>query len=263
MSLYLSVTEHAGSAVLVKEVDGLQHPVYYVSKSFLSVETRYSILERYVLILIMSCVKLRPYFEGHHISVKTNLPIKAVLRKPDLSGRMNKWSVQLSTYDISYEPRTAIKSQALADFIADFSSALEEQVNQEVFMLETNLASVGLWKLYTDGASNARGTGLGVVLKSPQGDIIARAVRCNFKATNNEAEYEALISGLQVSLDLGVKHIEVKTDSLLIVNQVNGSFCAKDQWMFLYLDVINSLRSKFDSFKIEQIPRELNTQLMP
>ena len=135
----------------------------------------------------MSCVKLRPYFEGHHIFVKTNLPIKAVLRKPDLFGRMNKWSVQLSTYDISYEPRTAIKSQALADFIADFSPALEEQVNQEVFMLETNFALVRLWQLYTDSASNVRGTGLGVVLKSPQGDIIARAVRCNFKATNNEA----------------------------------------------------------------------------
>ena len=80
---------------------------------------------------------------------------------------------------------------------------MEEQVNTEVFLLEKNGSSEGLWQLYTDGAENAKGTGLGVVLKSPQGDIIARAVRCDFKETNIEARYEALILGLQVSFDFG------------------------------------------------------------
>ena len=72
--------------------------------------------------------------------------------------------------------------------------------------------------LHTDGAANVRGTGLGIVLKSPQGDMIARAIRCDFRTTNNEAEYEALIAGLTAARDLGVSQIEVSSDSLLMVN---------------------------------------------
>lgn len=78
------------------------------------------------------------------------------------------------------------------------------------------------WSLYTDGASNVNGTGLGLVLKSPQGDIIAYSICCEFRATNNEAEYEALIIGLMTARDLGIKNIDVFCDSLLIVNHING-----------------------------------------
>jgi len=90
LSLYLSVTEHTISAVLAKDLDGQQHPVYYVSKSLLDAEVRYPLLEKFVLALVMSATKLRPYFECHPICVRTNLPIKQVLRKPELSGRMSK-----------------------------------------------------------------------------------------------------------------------------------------------------------------------------
>ena len=80
--LYLSVTGTAVSAVLVKEMDGLQHPIYYVSKSLLDAETRYSLLEKFILALTMAATKLRPYFESHPIFVRTNMPVKSVLRKP-------------------------------------------------------------------------------------------------------------------------------------------------------------------------------------
>lgn len=114
--------------------------------------------------------------------------------------------------------------------------------------------------MYTDGASNVNGTGLGLVLKSPQGDIISYSVCCDFKATNNEAEYEALILGLTTARDMKVKHIDVHYDSLLIVNHVNGSYEAKDPKMIAYLGVVKRLRHSFNKFNIQQVPREQNTQ---
>ena len=83
---------------------------------------------------------------------------------------------------------------------------------------------------------------------------------CDFKATNNEAEYEALIVGLTTAKDIKVKNINVHCDSLLIVNHVNGSYEAKDHKMLTYLDIMKKLQLSFDTFTIQQVPRELNTQ---
>ena len=91
---------------------------------------------------------------------------------------MAKWSVKLSTYDLIYEPRTAIKSQALADFVADFSNDIKHEADLEVQQLEITREK---WTLYTDGAYNIWGTGLGIILKSPQGDIIPRQLAVIFK----------------------------------------------------------------------------------
>ncbi|XP_074298268.1 uncharacterized protein LOC141629110 [Silene latifolia] len=155
---------------------------------------QYTSLEKLVLALVTASYKLRPYFESHTISVITNYPLKTIMRKPELSGRMAKWSVHLSGYDLKFEPRTAIKSQALADFVSDFCPALQTQAEQDILNLEEDKGEQ-VWELHVDGASNAKGAGVGLVLKSPQGDHIVQAVRCEFKATNNEAEYEALILG--------------------------------------------------------------------
>ena len=139
LKLYLAVSGNAISAVLVRDFGGEQHPVYYVSKTLLDAETRYSHLEKLVLALIMASTKLRHYFETHRIHVQTNYPIKNVLRKPEMSGKMTKWSVKLSAFDLVYEPRNAIKSQALADFVADFSSDILSEVESEVQQLNENL----------------------------------------------------------------------------------------------------------------------------
>ncbi|XP_017256033.2 uncharacterized protein LOC135147082 [Daucus carota subsp. sativus] len=257
--VYLSVTSHAVSSVLVKEVEGTQSPVYYVSRSLVEAETRYTPLEKLVLALTMTSTKLRHYFETHKIHVLTNFPLRTVLSKPELTGRMAKWAIQLSTYDIVYEPRTAIKSQALADFVADFSPNQMTQAEEE-FRRVTACPDPLPWTLYTDGASNMNGAGLGLVLKSPQGDNMAYSICCEFKATNNEAEYEALIMGLTTAKDMKVKNIDVYCDSLLIVNHVNGSYEAKDQKMLTYLDIVKNLQLSFDTFNIQQVPREHNTE---
>ncbi|KAK0581332.1 hypothetical protein LWI29_012530 [Acer saccharum] len=108
--LYLAVSDTAVSAVLVREEDNSQHPVYYVSKTLLDAETRYSRLEKLALALDVTARKLRPYFQCHSIKVLTTYPLKNILHKLELLGRLTKWAVELSEYDISFHPRSAMKS---------------------------------------------------------------------------------------------------------------------------------------------------------
>ena len=120
--VYLSVSTNAISAVLVREDNGRQHPVYYVSRTLLDAETRYSKAEQLALAVVMAAKKCRPYFQSHDIEVLSSYPLRSILYKPDLAGRLSKWVVKLSQFNITYKPLSAIKSQVLADFIADFSS---------------------------------------------------------------------------------------------------------------------------------------------
>ncbi|XP_074283389.1 uncharacterized protein LOC141607940 [Silene latifolia] len=172
---------------------------------------------------------------------------------------MVKWSVHLSGYDLKFEPRTAIKSQALADSASDFSPTLQEQADSEMLTLsEAKVEQV--WELHVDGASNMKGARVGLVLKSPQGEQIIQTVRREFKATNNEAEYEALILGLQLALQLQISRIEVYSGSKLIVNHVNNVYTARDPKMIPYLEVAKELKLRFASFHIHQIPRAQNVE---
>ncbi|XP_074293531.1 uncharacterized protein LOC141620603 [Silene latifolia] len=234
---------------------------YYVGKSLLPAETRYTSLEKLVLALVTASYKLRPYFESHTISVITNYPLKTIMRKPELSGRMAKWSIHLSGYDLKFEPRT--KNQvpcSRADFVSDFSPSSSDAAEKEILTLEEDKGEQ-VWELNVDGASNMKGAGVGLVLKSPQGGLLVQAVRCEFKATNNEAEYEALILGLQLALDLKIRHLQVYSDSQLIVNHVNNSYAARDPTMMAYLEIAQALKLRFQTFNIKQIPRDQNVEV--
>ncbi|XP_056695403.1 uncharacterized protein [Spinacia oleracea] len=262
LQLYLAVSSTAVSAVLAREDETQQLPIYYISKSLLEAETRYSSLAKIVLALVTAAKKLRHYFETHQIVVMFNYPIKSVMRRPEITCRMEKWTMALGSFDIKYQPRTAIKSQALADFVADISPDLEKTADDEIKLIN-NVEEV--WTLFVDGSSNFRGAGLGVVLKSPQGDMIAQAICCDFKATNNEAEYEALIAGLTLAEELGASGLNIFSDSQLIINQINGDYEAKDLKMTLYLEKAKKLTSRFKPFSIKQgilFKRSANGMLM-
>ncbi|XP_021739460.1 uncharacterized protein LOC110705836 [Chenopodium quinoa] len=254
LELYLAV-----SVVLAREDQGQQLPIYYISKSLLDAETGYSSVEKLILALYTTVKKLRHYFEAHPVVVRTNFPIKSVLHRPELTGRLGKWSIYLSTYNITYRPRTGIKSQALADFVAAFSPELETSACKELDEIN-NVIKQAIWTMFCDGSSNQRGAGLGVVLKSPQGELIVQSISCDFKATNNEADYEALITGKKIEQDLQDIGLNVFSDSLLIASQLNGEFAAKDSKMIAYLEKAKTLAKTFNPFTIKQIPRDKNTQ---
>ncbi|MCI32436.1 gag-pol polyprotein, partial [Trifolium medium] len=149
-------------------------------------EARYQRIERLSLALVVTARKLRQYFQSHKVVVKTDFPIKNVLRKPDLAGRMVAWSVELSEFDITFSPRGAIKSQMLADFVLEMSTPSGMEKEQP-------------WTLSVDGASNIRGSGAGVVLEGPDDVMIEQSLRFAFKASNNQAEYEALMAGMKLA----------------------------------------------------------------
>ena len=118
--IYLAVSDTTVSAALFKKnEDGRQRLMFFVSKSLADAETRYNHLEQAALALRIAAKKLRPYFQAHPIVVLTDLPLWSTIHKPDLSGRMDRWAIKLSEYDIQYKPRLSKKGQVVVDFIAD------------------------------------------------------------------------------------------------------------------------------------------------
>ncbi|KAK3025470.1 hypothetical protein RJ639_040208 [Escallonia herrerae] len=173
---------------LVREEDGVQKPIYYVSKVLQDVETRYPKIDRIALALIILAMPLRPYIQSHSIIVLTDQPLRKVLLSPEASERLVNWSVELGEFDIQYKPHTAIKAQALADFIVECT--LPEDPPQLVISEVTDP-----WNLYVDGSSAVGSSGAGIILISLEGFTIEYALRFGFQASNNEAEYEALLAG--------------------------------------------------------------------
>ncbi|KAI0515587.1 hypothetical protein KFK09_008252 [Dendrobium nobile] len=120
--MYMAVSSQAISSVLVRMDDSIQRPVYYISKVLSDVEMRYPLADKTALALVFSARKLQSYFQAHAIKVYTNLPLKNILQKPEASGRLIKWSVELGEFDIQFLPRPDIKSQVLADFVVECTS---------------------------------------------------------------------------------------------------------------------------------------------
>ena len=179
--LYLVASTIVVRATLVRsDEDDKQKLVYFVSKMLTNAEARFTEFEQISLALEMAAKKLHPYFQAHTIIVLTSYLIRAILHKPDASGRILKCDVELSEFDIEYYPRSAIKGQVLADFMVEMSDVQSRDIDET------------LWILETDGSSRAIGGGAGMVLQSLEGLSIAQVVKFAFAAYNNEAKYEAV-----------------------------------------------------------------------
>ncbi|XP_074378355.1 uncharacterized protein LOC141719890 [Apium graveolens] len=261
------MSEYSISGVLVREEDGQQSPVYYVSKRIHDAETRYTSMEKLVYALILVSRRLRSYFQAHRIEVHTTYPLRQVLHKPELSGRMLKWAVELGQFDLEFMPRTAIKGQVLANFLLEFNSAVDDKV---LVVLQPPRNEESLeefphpwWTLHVDGAVNNRGAGAGIVLVSPEGHHLMSTIHFKFYAANNDAEYEALINGLKIALEMGVRNLIARSDSELVVNQEIPSIpeieamqvdaAPKEIWMTPILAYIHKGTLPEDKFKARRL----------
>ena len=166
-------------------------------------ETRYPTLENMALAIITSARKLRPYFQSHTIEVLSNQPLRTMMQNTNQSGRLTKWAVELSEHDIVYKNRTAAKSQVLADFLIELTPELE----QDLVLQSLN------WILHVDGSSTNKGSGAGVHLQSPTGELIRQSFNFGFAASNNEAGYKSLIAGLRLAKAVKAKRISAYCDS--------------------------------------------------
>ncbi|GKV28123.1 hypothetical protein SLEP1_g37209 [Rubroshorea leprosula] len=231
--LYLGVTEEAVSSVLLKEENKNQKPICYVSKVLQGVEQNYPLAEKAAFALVCTARKLRAYFQSHQIVFYTDFPLRKILQKPELSGQLIGWSVELSEYDLKFQPRTTIKGQAVADFLVECAPVTVKEKAPEYLV----------WVLYVDGVANVDGSGAGAVLLGPDGFKSEHALRFKFQTTNNAAEYEALIYGLKLASELKVQNIQVFSDSQLVVGQVKGSCEIRDPQLGRYTSVVNKLRA--------------------
>jgi len=137
---------------------------------------------------------------------------------------MVRWALELSEFDVQYEPRGSIKGQVYADFVVELSSKVTHQEGADF-----------RWVLSVDGSSNQQWSGVVVILEGPNGLLIKQALRFAFKANNNQAEYEALIVGMLLAKEMWAKSLIGKSDSLLVTGQVTGECQAKDPQMATYL----------------------------
>ncbi|XP_024036873.1 uncharacterized protein LOC112096894 [Citrus clementina] len=201
--------------------------------------------------------KLNLYLAVSDRAASSVIPLRQILHKPDASGRLVKWTVELSEFDIDYKPRAAIKAQAMADFVAEFAEpeVCLDQQDADIGNDETQV-----WQISVDGSSGERGSGAGIVLEGPEGEEISYAVKLEFAATNNQAEYEALIAGLELARAVKADRVKIRTDSQLVANHVSERFQPREEKMEQYLRIVRQMMGKFEAVEVIQIPREQNSR---
>ncbi|KAK5786706.1 hypothetical protein PVK06_041349 [Gossypium arboreum] len=183
-----------------------------------------------------------------------------------LSGRMARWQILLSEYDIVYVSQKSIKGSTIADFLAtrtmDEYEPLRFDFPDEDLMCITEKKGESSkrksWKMSFDGGSNALGHGIGTVLVSPEGNHYPLTARLNFFCTNNIAEYEACIIGLRAAIERNIKTLEVYGDSALVIYQIRGDWEVRDSKLVKYRDLVAELIKEFKEIIFNYLPREEN-----
>ncbi|XP_004301000.1 PREDICTED: uncharacterized protein LOC101306143 [Fragaria vesca subsp. vesca] len=279
--LYIAASQLAVSSVLIRKESDIEHAVFYTGKGFIPPESRYPDVEKLALTLIVTSRRLRHYFQAHSITLYTNHLQRQIMQKPEISGRLVKWAIELGEFDIHYRPRVAIKGQAAVDFIfeltpmkvmgqsAEFtpmevvgeSSKVKREESDPGPAVKAHIEEppTPLWKLFIDGSVTRNESGAGIILETPDGFKHKYALEFQFKTSNNAAEYEALIGGLQLTRDIGVERVEVFSDSQLVVNQVNGSFEAKEPQLHSYQALSKAFMLRFKSASLSHMPRKENS----
>ena len=140
--------------------------------------------------ILIASRKLRHYFQAHAIQVVTSYPLERVLHHRGATGRVSKWTVELGAFELRFTNSHTIKSQALADFVAEWTPTTPDETARAA---EASKPRWPTWTMHFDGSKCESGAGAGVILTSPQGDKMKYVLRMKFRASNNKAEYEALI----------------------------------------------------------------------
>jgi ribonuclease HI len=250
--VYITVQERAIGVVLTQEDRGKEFAIAYLSRRLSDMEGRYTFIEKLCLSLYYLCTKLHRYLLTSHCTIVCQYDIiKGMLQKPILSGRLGKWAYALVEYDLEYAPLKAMKGQVVADFIVDHSVGMEEI---------GCVVATGPWVMFFDGSVCSQVQGIGCFIKSPNGMEHELSIRLEFECTNKQPEYEALLSGLEVLIDLEVKKVESFGDSKLVVQQINGESQCLDGMLNEYRERCLEMLGALDKFSVEYVAREDNVR---
>jgi hypothetical protein len=174
--------------------------------------------------LLITTRKLFHYFEAHRIEVHTSSTLGEILNNKEAIGKIVKWVIELSIYDIVYKPRITIKAQSLSDFMAEWTEIQTPPKEKEL----------EYWTINFNEPLQLQGAGAGILVKSLKGESFKYVLQMHFLASNNTAEYEVLFHGLRIATALGIHRLKVLDDSMLIINQANKEWSCLDDNMLLY-----------------------------
>jgi len=252
IKLYIAASDNTiGSMLAQEDENGVERAIYYLSRVLNDTETRYHPSEKLCLCLYFSCIKLKQYIKPIDVYVYSHFDItKHMLSKPLLQSKVGKWALALIEYSLTYLSLKFVKGQIIADFIVDHS----------VSEKSLNFVDVRPWKLYFDGSSNKNGTGVGILIISLENIPTKLKFLLEKLCSNNEAEYEALIVGLEILLELGAKDVEIKGDSELVIKQLTKEYkCVKEN-LIIYFATATALLKRFDRANIQHVPRIENQE---
>jgi len=243
--LYLSTDGMVIGSALIQEFEGKEHVIYYLSRRLIDAETRYSVIEKLSLCLYFSCIKLRHYLLSAECTVicKDDV-VRYMLSMPIMSGRIGKWILALSEFD---ESAKAVKGQIMADLVTQHCGAVET-------------LEIVPWTLFFDGSTCDRGAGIGIVLISSRGRKYEFSLPIVATSTNNQAEYQALIKGLELLKEVRADAIEIFGDSMLVINQLAGSYECRSEVLITYYEKSIQLLKEFKDFRLEHVPRLHNEE---
>ncbi|GAA0183011.1 hypothetical protein LIER_30502 [Lithospermum erythrorhizon] len=203
--LYVVAQERSVGALLAQEnEEGKENALYYLRRMMTPNELKYAPIEKLCLALIFAIQKLKHYFQAHIVRLisKAN-PIKYVMSKPVLSDRLARWYLQIQEFEIIYVPQKAVKGQVLADFLADHPIPAEWELSDELPDEDVMMIKIlPPWKMFFDCAACREGTGAGVIFITHEQDVLPYSFSLSNKCSNNVAEYQALMLGLQIAVEM-------------------------------------------------------------
>jgi ribonuclease HI len=252
--IYVAATTQVVSAAVVVErrEEGhallIQRLVYFISEVLSETKIHYPQIQKLLYAVILTRRKLRHYFESHPVTMVSSFPLGEIIQCREASGRIAKWAVELMGETLSFAPRKAIKSQVLADFLAEWVDT----------QLPTTPIQAELWTMYFDGSLMKTGAGAGLLFISPLRKHVRYVIRLHFSASNNVAEYEALVNGLRIAVELGVWRLNARGDSQLVIDPVMKNSHCRDRKMEAYCDEVRRLEDKFYGLELNHVARRYN-----
>jgi ribonuclease HI len=226
----------------------MQHLDYFISEVLGPSKIRYPQVHKLLYIVLLTARKLWHYFDDHKVIVVIGFPIGDILHNKEAVGRTAKWACELGAHDIEFRTRTAIKTQALVDFVSEWT---EHQVPESLEVAE-------IWRMYFDGSLRLQGAGAGTLFIAPRGEQLKYALQLLFPASNNVVEYEALVHGLSIAVSLGIKRLMVYGDSLVVISQVNKDWDCTTNSMNKYCAAVRKLEDKFEGLEFHHVERDRN-----